>query len=1040
MKILNRRTPRRFTALLVAVLTAFVAFSVPAFAEHYSDTANHWGAAVIEKWSDYDVLQGDGDGTFAPNRDMSVAELATVLAKTFGYTDVGNPAISQAVPSWAIENVKKAVTAGVIGPDETDMALTRELAAKILAKAFEIAPVPGATAFTDDAAVSAAYRPYARALSEIGAFKGDTAFNFMPKKGFTRAEIMQVLDNTVTDIVKESTSAASDKALIVNTPGVILTGGTAVGDIIIAQGVGNGDVTLTDVEIKGRLIIEGGGNASVHIRGNSTIPNIVANKTFGVPVRVVVESADASVGTVTVAADSKAIIETVNNAAIDRITLEPKVEASAAGVIEAVASEAKTELTIAAKATEVSIEAADVKLALAATAQVESVISAASAANAEITVASGATVAILEIGGEGTSVTVNSGATVNEATIAASDVTIAGAGKLNSVTVTGADTDNVAVTVPGATVENDSGATVSLGGGKTVDAGGSGEVAASGSGGPGGSGSPAPSTPAVTYTVTFESNGGSEIAQATVSAGGKASAPTAPTKDGYVFGGWYSDAGFTALYDFNTVVTGNITLHAKWNDKFSIKTQGYDYSASTDKLVLTFSDAISTEAAIDFSGASVNLSWNATNTTATITPVNIGKTDIPAIAFTSVTGETASSNAATLYKVDAEATRASLSGTVKVLFADADRPFARIDQSGSKWVHFAADADILNILRAVYLPNATSADAEKNAKSGALFHINIGAAPAGDLIEVKGTDIPAGASAAQPFEIQVGTPGQDNGGLPDFVIPPGGLGDGSTSYGTTRIVVNNGAYLNIDSDQAFADVYASSPTGHTPTDGKFRDGNITVQSGGKLRDSAYKLWPLGNGSTLSILEGGALAVGKGNSNGEWADSAVTGSTAPTDSAARDWYTGWLIGGSDAKIQLGGETTESFNDAIEVRDGYVMVNGSAIVKQDISLMYDVLITRGSRVTIESGKTVLMLTGKTGGGSYEFYGQPAGSSSSWTTPSNSDPSKLVLNGGAAIYDAATSANKTGAVTLDAAVASGLDTIWQGTGSFYTFIIQP
>jgi len=69
-----------------------------------------------------------------------------------------------------------------------------------------------------------------------------------------------------------------------------------------------------------------------------------------------------------------------------------------------------------------------------------------------------------------------------------------------------------------------------------------------------------------TYTVTFDSNGGTAVASQTVNANGLATAPTAPTKAGnanynYVFAGWKLNG---ENYDFATPVTGNITLVASW--------------------------------------------------------------------------------------------------------------------------------------------------------------------------------------------------------------------------------------------------------------------------------------------------------------------------------------------------------------------------------------------------------------------------------------------------------------------------------------------
>jgi uncharacterized repeat protein (TIGR02543 family) len=70
---------------------------------------------------------------------------------------------------------------------------------------------------------------------------------------------------------------------------------------------------------------------------------------------------------------------------------------------------------------------------------------------------------------------------------------------------------------------------------------------------------------ATTYTVTFNSNSGSAVSSQAVAAGGKVAAVAPPTRSGYTFAGWYSNAALTTLWDFNTsTVTGNITLYAKW--------------------------------------------------------------------------------------------------------------------------------------------------------------------------------------------------------------------------------------------------------------------------------------------------------------------------------------------------------------------------------------------------------------------------------------------------------------------------------------------
>ena len=94
-----------------------------------------------------------------------------------------------------------------------------------------------------------------------------------------------------------------------------------------------------------------------------------------------------------------------------------------------------------------------------------------------------------------------------------------------------------------------------------------------------------------TYIVTFETNGGSAVASQTIVDNGTATTPTAPTKTGYTFAGWYTDAGCTNSYDFLTAVTESITLYAKWtvntytvtfetNSGSEVSTQTVDYNGT----------------------------------------------------------------------------------------------------------------------------------------------------------------------------------------------------------------------------------------------------------------------------------------------------------------------------------------------------------------------------------------------------------------------------------------------------------------------------
>lgn len=69
----------------------------------------------------------------------------------------------------------------------------------------------------------------------------------------------------------------------------------------------------------------------------------------------------------------------------------------------------------------------------------------------------------------------------------------------------------------------------------------------------------------VTYTVTFVTNGGSKVDSQTVKPNEKVTKPANnPTKDNCTFGGWYSDKECTKEFNFETAITANVSVYAKW--------------------------------------------------------------------------------------------------------------------------------------------------------------------------------------------------------------------------------------------------------------------------------------------------------------------------------------------------------------------------------------------------------------------------------------------------------------------------------------------
>ncbi len=70
----------------------------------------------------------------------------------------------------------------------------------------------------------------------------------------------------------------------------------------------------------------------------------------------------------------------------------------------------------------------------------------------------------------------------------------------------------------------------------------------------------------LTYAITFDADNGSEATVVSVKTGNRVAKPENPQKEGYTFAGWYLE-GSKAEFDFQTLITSDITLKAKWTVK-----------------------------------------------------------------------------------------------------------------------------------------------------------------------------------------------------------------------------------------------------------------------------------------------------------------------------------------------------------------------------------------------------------------------------------------------------------------------------------------
>ena len=91
----------------------------------------------------------------------------------------------------------------------------------------------------------------------------------------TKKEFNAFLKKNFPNVIGKSTDKVVKGNVVINKPGVVLRNMTITGDLLIGDGVGNGEATLDNVTVKGNTVVRGGGENSVILMGNSKLSNIV---------------------------------------------------------------------------------------------------------------------------------------------------------------------------------------------------------------------------------------------------------------------------------------------------------------------------------------------------------------------------------------------------------------------------------------------------------------------------------------------------------------------------------------------------------------------------------------------------------------------------------------------------------------------------------------------------------------------------------------------------------------------------------------------
>ena len=246
-----------------------------------------WYAEAVSAAVDNGLLYGKSATVIDPNGDMTRAEMAAIINRSFGcYKTADISQYKDVVKSkWYYKDVALAVQMGTYnGRSSSSMApdspITRQEAMTVVARALELdydAYVKtDLSKFSDRDKISTWALPYVRAMVGADYIHGRTK-GLEPQDNITRAEFAQIFANIIKNYinVKGEYVKDHDGNLLVRCTDVTLKDMTIKGDLIIGCGAADGKVTLDNVTVTGRLLVWGGGTKAVYCNNGTQMPEVV---------------------------------------------------------------------------------------------------------------------------------------------------------------------------------------------------------------------------------------------------------------------------------------------------------------------------------------------------------------------------------------------------------------------------------------------------------------------------------------------------------------------------------------------------------------------------------------------------------------------------------------------------------------------------------------------------------------------------------------------------------------------------------------------
>ena len=245
----------------------------------YDRTA--WYAEAVSAAVDNGLLYGKSATVIDPNGDMTRAEMAAIINRSFGcykITDISQyKDVSKDVALAVQMGTYNGRSASAMAPDAP---ISRQEAMTVVARALELDYDTYAktdlSAFSDRGKISDWALPYVRAMVGADYIHGRGKI-LAPLDNITRAEFAQIFANIISSYITVKGTYDKDikGSVLIRTDEVTLQNMTVAGDLIIGCGAADGKIVLDNVKVTGRLLVWGGGTKAVYCNNGTQMPEVV---------------------------------------------------------------------------------------------------------------------------------------------------------------------------------------------------------------------------------------------------------------------------------------------------------------------------------------------------------------------------------------------------------------------------------------------------------------------------------------------------------------------------------------------------------------------------------------------------------------------------------------------------------------------------------------------------------------------------------------------------------------------------------------------